>query len=129
MFPFCCALFASVVFSLPSLAPPQEPGNAPLCARGIQGYVRLANGTAVSRAVVQQLVEPQQTLVFRVRTDRRGWFAFPGGQPKRNTHILLRISAPGVATTLVRLRIDASCGDPVITLVPASPAPETGGVR
>ena len=79
--------------------------------------------------MVEQRLDADERLVFRVRTDRRGWFEFPGGRPKRGTHILLRISAPGLVTTDVRLRIDANCGDPIITLTPAQAAPVAGGVR
>ena len=125
-------LIAAMLLTLAMSAsggPPQDPGNSPICARALQGSVRLANGTPVRRAVVEQRVDPDGRLVFRVRTDRRGWFEFPGGRPKRGTHILLRISAPGLVTTDVRLRIDATCGDPVITLTPVQTAPEAGGVR
>ena len=61
------------------------------------------------------------------REDRsRGRFEFPGGRPKRNAHVRLRISAPGLATTELRLQIDANCGDPVITLAPGQPLPRSG---
>jgi hypothetical protein len=114
--------------------PPQEHGNAPVCARALQGRVRLADGTPVPRAVVEQRMDPGERLVFRVRKDRRGWFEFPGGRPKRGTHILLRISAPGLVTTDVRLRIDAACGDPTLRRVASAgggaadlqPAPASG---
>jgi hypothetical protein len=102
--------------------------NGPVCGHALQGYVRLQDSAFLRRAVVEEVLEPHFTVVQRTSTDGHGRFTLPYGRRKRGTHVLLRISYPGAATALVKIKIDPTCLDPLITLLPVSPAP-SGGER
>ena len=118
-----------VVWLLPFVvlvAPPALGGqgggddNKPLCGYLVQGYVRLPDGTPLRKAVAEELIEPHRTPAFRVRTDSRGWFEMGGGRRKKGALVLLRITPPGGAPTLVKLKIDPGCGVPVFVVTPGT---------
>ncbi len=99
-----------------------------VCGHALQGFVRLQNGPPVRRAVIEEVAEPQLTVVLRTKTDLHGRFQLPYARRARGRHVLLRISAPGVPTTLVKIKMDPTCGDPLITITPPV-APTGGGAR
>jgi hypothetical protein len=126
----CCALIEVLVLLCAPTAAQQgnATGDEPVCGHALQGFVRLKDGPPLRHAVVEEVLEPHLTIVLRTVTDGSGRFQLPYGRRKRGSHVLLRISSPGVATTLVKIRIDPTCRDPLITL-PAGSASPGGGVR
>jgi hypothetical protein len=100
---------------------PKAPEPAPVvtvCAPGLRGVVQLppAVTTVARRATVELLTGPQQTVLFTVKADRSGRFQLGGGLVKKGTEWLVRVTAPGVETVTVRLRIDPACKEPVLPL-------------
>ncbi len=126
----CCALLEFLVLLCASTAAQQGSGTGgePVCGHALQGFVRLKDGPPLRHAVVEEVLEPHLTVALRTMTDGSGRFQLPYGRRKRGSHVLLRISSPSVATALVKIKIDPTCRDPLITLPPAAASPE-GGAR
>ncbi len=129
---FCVAVMLAMVWAVllcaSGWAQAKGEDEAEVCGHVVQGYIRVKDGAFLRRAVVEEILAPHDTLMFRTTTNAYGRFAMPFARRKSGSHILLRISHSAIATSIVKLRIDPTCGDPVIALPVTAGAP-TGGAQ
>ena len=96
----------------------------PICSAELRGFVTfgeatLAEGGGAVGVLVEELSRGSSKTVHEARTDDNGEFHIRGGARRSGTIWQLRLSLPGAATTIIKMKINPRCGEPTIKLAPA----------